>query len=154
MAASLLVTRSTRALRSAGQRAVSARATSARLQKRTSKRKRAKSSGLARKTSDGHLIHKTIVYLPHIDYTVHFRRMTAPPASIPNAVAYIQRLDRNSCAIYTREYTRVTYLAHELVHALAFICEDRRMVLEEEFEHMAYIMQYLMGRALGDEWAN
>ena len=83
---------------------------------------------------------------------VHFRIMIAPPPHLPHAVAYIKRLDRNSCAIYLPEYVMPGYLVHEITHAVQFICQDRNMAVEEEFEHLAYIAQYLTGRALGHVW--
>ena len=43
-------------------------------------------------------------------------------------------------------------VAHEFVHVLQNICKDRYMNFDDEIEHMAYIMQYLMGRAFNLEW--
>ena len=152
MAASRSATKSTRALPSAAQLVARGRAISARQPKRTSKRKRAKNLALELKGSGGLRVLETKVSLPHIAYMVHFRRMIALPPHLSPAGAYIKRLDRNSCAIYLPEYVMPGYLVHEITHAVQFICQDRNMAVEEEFEHLAYIAQYLTGRALGHVW--
>lgn len=92
------------------------------------------------------------VYLPHLNYRVRFRPFKKPPAHIATAKAWISRDSTNQCTIHLPKHENPSTLAHELVHVLYFICQDRKMVFSEEFEHMAYIMQHLMGQALGYEW--
>jgi hypothetical protein len=85
------------------------------------------------------------VQLPHINYTIRFRNHVKPDGT---GVAWAERDDRWGCTIYLTKRAKVTTLAHELVHALRYICEDRQMDFTNESEHMAYIMQYVMGQAL------
>lgn len=66
--------------------------------------------------------------------------------------AWTQRNDKNGCTVYAPKGESPSGLAHELVHVLWYICHDRHMDFADEFEHMAYLMQYLMGQALGYEW--
>jgi hypothetical protein len=91
-------------------------------------------------------------YLPHIDYTVCFRPYKAPPDTIKNAKAWIRRDDRCGCTIYLPKDQTPSGLSHELIHALQYICIDRCMDFDREFEHMAYLMQYLMGKVFGFDW--
>lgn len=93
------------------------------------------------------------VYLPHIDYTVRFRPHRKPPASIAGAKAWTRRDDRHGCTVFLALKETPSGLAHELVHVLRHICIDRHMLFDDECEHMAYIMQYLMGQAVGLVWA-
>lgn len=93
------------------------------------------------------------VYLPHINYTVRFRPFKKPPASIEHAKAWAKRDDKNGCTVYFAAKETPCGIAHELVHVLRHICIDRHMLFDDEAEHMAYIMQYLMGQALGLVWA-
>lgn len=99
-----------------------------------------------------HVCSKT-VYIPHLNYTVRFRPFKKPPPAIRNARAWIRRDDANGCTIYVGPRETPSQIAHELVHTLRYICIDRHMDFEDEDEHMAYLMQYLMGQALGYEWA-
>ena len=92
------------------------------------------------------------IYLPHINYTVTIKRIKPPPDSIPLARAWVQRLDKWGCNIYLGEKDSPCTVAHELIHVLQYICMDRHMTFENEFEHMAYLMQYLMGCMFGYEW--
>lgn len=89
------------------------------------------------------------VQVPHLGYTVRFRPFKKPPPRLEKAKAWVKRDDRHSCTVYSPNGCTPSALAHELVHVLYFICQDRYMSFEEEFEHMAYLMQYLMGSAYG-----
>lgn len=93
-------------------------------------------------------------YIPHLNYTVRFRRFKKPPKSIERARAWAKRDDTNGCTVYFAKNENPCSVAHELVHVLYYICADRHMNFDYEMEHMAYLMQYLMGRALNYEWIN
>ena len=97
-------------------------------------------------------IHYGKVYLPHINYTVWFRPFKQPPRSIANARAWIQHEGPGLCSIYLLRNESPSSVAHEITHALAYICHDLHIQFEDEFEHMAYTMQYLLGFALGYEY--
>lgn len=93
------------------------------------------------------------VYIPHLNYTVHFKPFTKAPASIRTAHAFIQRDDRDNSSLFLARNVEPSTVAHELVHVLQYICEDRYMVFTDEREHMCYLMQYLMVKAGGGKWA-
>jgi len=92
------------------------------------------------------------IYLPHIHYTVYTKPLKAHP-SLKYAQAWTERTNRNTSTIYLPKKTNDGDLAHELIHVLQFICEDRNMNFLLEQEHTAYIMQYLMGKIRGYTWA-
>lgn len=94
------------------------------------------------------------IYLPHINYTVRVRDLRPAPKEIAAAKAWIRRNDRHSCTIYLPKNETSCGVAHELVHALQYICADRHIDFTAEMEHMAYLMQYLMARILGYSWKN
>jgi hypothetical protein len=91
------------------------------------------------------------IYLPHINYTVEVRKYKPEP-SLPNAFVWCERIDKNKTVLYLRPKTPAPSIAHELVHVLRYICRDRHMDFTLEEEHMAYIMQYLLGKLTGMEW--
>ena len=97
------------------------------------------------------------LYLPHINYTVRVRDMKSLPKPHGSQTTV------HACIIYEGKHGSTVYLptkpappmvAHELTHVLFHICRERHMDFLSEEEHMAYIMQYLMGQILGYKWDN
>jgi hypothetical protein len=97
-------------------------------------------------------IHYGTVYLPHINYTVRFRRAKKAPAAIDGAYGWAVSDDKYGCTVFLSPKDTVSGVAHELVHVLRYICEERHMDFRTESEHMAYIMQHLMGFVLDFRW--
>lgn len=93
------------------------------------------------------------IRLPHLsNYAVRIR-INKPPPDVPHAVAWIERDSRFGSTIYARPGALPFAIAHEIVHLLRFICIDFNMQFEHESEHMAYLMQYILGKAYGCEWS-
>lgn len=94
------------------------------------------------------------IYLPHIHYTVLVKEFIKPPVIIANAKAYVEHLEQGCCILYLQKGEKIMPgdLAHEIVHVLQFICEDMNMTFELEREHMAYLMQYIMGQVMGHHY--
>lgn len=91
------------------------------------------------------------IYIPHLHYTI----LTKPfkrHERVPNARAYVERIDRNTVYIYLPKKNLAGDLAHEVVHILQYICSDRDMDFVQEQEHMGYLMHYILGRIMGHEW--
>jgi len=44
----------------------------------------------------------------------------------------------------SKEFDLSPIISHEIVHVLQILCEERAMKFEDEVEHCAYIMTYLM----------
>ena len=97
-------------------------------------------------------VHYGTIYLPHINYTVRIRPFQKPPDRIGKANAWIRHEDKWGCTVYFPKDQSPSEVSHELIHVLQYICVDRYMEFDGEFEHMAYTMQYLMGRVLGFGW--
>ena len=93
------------------------------------------------------------VYFPHINYTVHILRLRKVPKTLGSAQAYTAKgKDNKSCAIYVPKRVAPGIAAHEVVHALRYICEARHMDFMLEEEHMAYVAQHLVNQILGWEY--
>lgn len=45
-------------------------------------------------------------------------------------------------------------VAHEVMHALQFICKDRKIDMTNEVEHCGYLMQYILNQILGYEYVD
>jgi hypothetical protein len=97
-------------------------------------------------------VHYKKIYFPHINYTVDIRPFKRAPAVIEKALAWIERADKWGCTLYLPKNQSPGEVAHEMVHVLQYICADRHINFTDEFEHMAYIMQHLMGEVFGYRW--
>lgn len=91
------------------------------------------------------------IYLPHLNYTLKVKKFKVC-AEMPNALAWVEHTDSNTCTLYLDKKYTPGDLAHELVHVLQFIALDRNLRFELEQEHFGYMMQYFMGEILGYEW--
>ena len=93
------------------------------------------------------------IYLAHINYTVKVKRYRKVPDGSPNAIAYVERIDKNTSVIHIPNKFGAGDLSHELIHVLQNICQDRDMEFTREVEHMGYLMHYLMSKIRGYTWA-
>lgn len=98
-------------------------------------------------------VHYGTVYLPHLNYTIRFRRYKHRPG-IGETVAWIHHEAFGRCSIYLRENATVFTVVHELTHALQYICSDQSISFTIELEHTAGLMEYLLGRAFGIKKVN
>ncbi len=94
------------------------------------------------------------IYIPHLNYTLTVAPFHRAPPSIPRALAYVERTSGNTATMYVPLDGTPSAVAHEVIHVLAYICDHYGMVFEREFEHMAYLMQYMLGKILGYEWSD
>lgn len=95
------------------------------------------------------------IKLPHINYTVRVRpwKMLKDP-KWRKSKALFWATGKCVGTLYFRNNPPPSTIAHELIHVLQHICESNNMDFCYEIEHMAYIMQYLMIRIQGYEYAN
>lgn len=85
--------------------------------------------------------------LPHINYKIRVR-ILAPQEKDSKTLAFCRRENKHLSTLYLQRWCSPPTIAHELVHALQFICTDRLINFDAEQEHMGYIMQYAMGKIL------
>lgn len=85
-------------------------------------------------------------------YTVRIRHARKPDPDMPYAAAWCERDGPLASTIYVRPGVTPFTMAHEIMHVLRNICVDFNMDFTRESEHMAYLMQWLLGKAFGYEW--
>lgn len=100
------------------------------------------------------------VCLPHIRTTVHFLDLSKLKDVPITGSAYTIKMGDDPYKIdicvfikniksSTKKIMWMPIIAHELVHVIQLICSEIQTNIQEEQEHMAYIMTYLMGELLG-----
>ena len=102
------------------------------------------------------------VEIPHIRFTVYFMDLSKLQG-VPKLGAgytcvfedtYSENGETKVCIFYqdieenVKRMEFVPYIAHEIMHALQIVCQNLSMQIEEEKEHTAYIMHYLMEQIL------
>lgn len=93
------------------------------------------------------------IFIPHLKYKIKVKLIPIPnkrPAGMESVGAYTTFYDDQNCTIFLPARSPVRVIAHEIVHVLREMCIDRNMDFIKESEHMAYIMQYILGKILGE----
>lgn len=103
------------------------------------------------------LYYKTVL-IPHIRTTIHFMDLSKLKGIEVKGAGYTTVFEdtfaedgRTKICIFlqdieknTKEMQYAPYIAHEIMHALQIICMNLGMKIEEEQEHTAYLMHYIM----------
>lgn len=84
------------------------------------------------------------IKIPHLNYTVGIKYTPHPERPHQPCCA---RVSNSRCDIHLLgkpKYQNSPTVAHETLHALQFIAQDRSIDMINEMEHMGYLMQYIM----------
>lgn len=93
------------------------------------------------------------IYIPHLNYTVRVREAKNAPEGLVNALAWVISEGQHECTLYLEKgKPHAGDVAHEIIHILQFICLNRNIDFKLEFEHMGYLMQWLLGQVMEWEW--
>jgi len=94
--------------------------------------------------------YKTIE-IPHLRYTIHFIDMSKLQGVDKKGGGYTCIMGERVICIFMENIAEsvkniklIPWFAHEIIHALAIMCEDMGMQIEDEKEHMAYLMHYIL----------
>lgn len=92
-----------------------------------------------------------IISIPHLRHEVIFYDMSNLKGVEIKGSAYTAIQDENTTLIFIEDIKNTVkkvemspWIAHELVHVLQILCEKIQAKFENEQEHMAYLMHYLM----------
>lgn len=102
------------------------------------------------------------VEIPHVRFTVYFMDLSQLQGVPKLGAGYtcvfedtFHQDGRTNVCIFLQDIEDnlkniefVPYVAHEIIHALQILCENLGMRIEEEKEHTAYLMHYLLEQAL------
>ena len=95
--------------------------------------------------------------IPHLNFTVHFLDMSKLKGVPISGAGYTCLMEDNSACVFlqdiektVKDVTKSSYVAHEIMHIIQILCEKFSMKVEEEKEHTAYLMHYLMDNLIND----
>jgi hypothetical protein len=102
------------------------------------------------------------IEIPHVRFTVYFMDLSklqgVPKLGAGYTCVFEDTFSQNgktNVCIFLQDIVEnvkklefVPYIAHEIMHALQILCENTGMKIEEEKEHTAYIMHYLLENIL------
>ncbi len=94
------------------------------------------------------------INLPHLNITINFMDMSQLRGTDimgfgmtcemdDDIVIFIQDIEKS-----VTELDKMPYIAHEVVHALQIICNRIQAKAENEQEHLAYIMSYVLSELI------
>lgn len=92
------------------------------------------------------------IKIEHLGYVIHFKKQKPPRGDL---VACVIQEDKNSSIIYfpvKLNLMNTPLLAHEVLHAIQFMCESRLIDMIKEKENVGYLMSYIMNKILGYEY--
>ncbi len=98
--------------------------------------------------------YKTIP-IPHLKFTLYIQDMSKLKGIEIKDGGYTTRIDGEeyhckACIFFpnVKEMVKISanlpIIAHEVMHVIQILCEDYSMSIEEEKEHTAYLMTYLL----------
>ncbi len=102
------------------------------------------------------------VEIPHVRFTVYFMDLSKLQGVPKLGAGYtcifndtFQKDGKTEVCIFLQDIEDnvkniqyVPYIAHEIMHALQILCENLGMQIQEEKEHTAYLMHYLLEQVL------
>lgn len=95
-------------------------------------------------------VYKT-VEIPHLRFKVYFLDMSKLKGVEIKGSGYTCVFEENSACIFiedikksVKSLERIPTIAHEILHVIQILCEKYQMKIENEQEHTAYLMHYLL----------
>lgn len=99
-------------------------------------------------------IYKQNIVIEHLGYTIIVRDIKKYPSK--DCVMYVEEKDNNSCylnlpmKVSTKDFSTI---AHEVLHCLQYIAENRNIDLTKEVENSGYLMQFILNKLLGFKYS-
>lgn len=101
--------------------------------------------------------HTNIIELPHLGYKIYYGVLKKEfTGRHEKSIALAENSTKNSATILFRKKPDAldsSVVAHEIVHVLQYICRRRNIVMEDETEHMGYLMQFIFNEIYNREYS-
>jgi len=95
-----------------------------------------------------------IIEVPHLAYQIKYGINTTDPYWMEDrhVKMFAENTNRHTASIFFKKQPKmenVFIVAHEVMHCLQYMCRNRNIDMARESEHMAYLMQYILGHIMG-----
>lgn len=98
-----------------------------------------------------------IVDIPHLNYKVYYGISSKEfTGRQEKSVMFAENTNKNTgTIIFRKKPTELESgtVAHEIVHILQYICKRRNITMEDEIEHMGYLMHYIFNEIYDREYS-
>ena len=101
--------------------------------------------------------HTNVIEIPHLNYKILYgvclKEFTGRHEK---SLAITENSTKNTATILFRkkpDTLNSSVVAHEIMHALQYICRRRNIVMEDETEHMGYLMQFIFNEIYDREYS-
>lgn len=88
-----------------------------------------------------------VIEIPHLGYKVYFGVLTKEfTGRHEKSLMMAEDTNKNAATIiFKKKPTALEAgtVAHEITHVLQYLCRRRNITMENETEHMGYLMQYI-----------
>ena len=91
------------------------------------------------------------IKIPHLKYTIQVRDLSELKGVKKKGGGYTAIVDENTACIFiedlketVKHIENIPHIAHEVMHVIQIICENFGMSIENEQEHTAYLMFYIL----------
>lgn len=96
------------------------------------------------------------IQIPHLNYKIIYGvKPEEFKGKYEKSIMMTEDVDKNTGQILFRktpEDQDASTVAHEVLHILQLICQHRNIKMEEEMEHMGYLMQYIHNEIYGRKY--
>lgn len=89
------------------------------------------------------------IYIPHLSYQVDIVPIRKAKDRPENCCAFARNTKFGWVQLYFDEWVSPPTAVHEIVHAVQFICSNKRIDMVDEIENVAYLVDYLTAKVLG-----
>ena len=95
--------------------------------------------------------------IPHLRFTVYVKDMSTLMGIEEKGCGYTCQFDEDSACLFfenlkenRKELQFQPFIAHECLHVIQILCKKYAMSIENESEHTAYLLTYMMDRIMND----
>jgi hypothetical protein len=95
------------------------------------------------------------IHIPHLRFTVYVKDMSELMGVERKGSGYVAQFGDDSACLFledvektVKQLDRFPTIAHEVLHVIQILCEKFQMKIENEQEHTAYLMHYILEKII------
>lgn len=95
------------------------------------------------------------IEIPHLGFTVYVKDLSELEGVEKKGSGFTAQFGEDNAVIFLEDVKKnvknIAYfptIAHEVMHVIQMLCEKYQMKAENEMEHLAYLMHYILRKIL------